>query len=363
MMKTLGVLLLVVVLALAGVGYTLYQRAAEPFRGYAGSDQYVTISQGLGTNAIGARLVDAGVIRDRLTFRMVLWMSGSARHLQAGEYRFDRPMTARDVIDKIARGEVDVQAITFPEGLTIPEMSKIFEAGGYGPAASFVAAARDVSLVQKIDPSATDLEGYIFPDTYMVPRKTDAATLVRLMVSRFETVVTASLLAEAAALGLNARQLVTLASMVEKETSKGDERPLVASVYLNRLKIGMGMQCDPTVIYALQRAGRYDGNLRRDDLMFDSRYNTYRYSGLPPGPIAAPGKASIEASARPAQADYIYFVSRNDGSHAFARTLAEHNANVQRYQVQFFKSGRSGKAGGSGRAGQSGGTGSGGTGG
>jgi len=344
-MKTLGVLLVVVILALVGAGYVLYTRVTEPFRGYTGADQYVTITQGLGTNAIGARLVDNGVIRDRLTFRVSLWMSGRARQLQAGEYRFDRPMTAREVIDKIARGEVNVQAITFPEGLTIPEMAKIFEAGGYGPASSFVAAARDVSLIQKIDPAATDLEGYLFPDTYMVPRNTNAAALVGLMVARFTAVVTAPLLDEAAALGLDARKLVTLASMVEKETSKAEERPIVAAVYLNRLKTGMGMQCDPTVIYALQRAGKYDGNLRRDDLMFDSRYNTYRYAGLPPGPIAAPGKGSLEASARPAQADYLYFVSRNDGSHAFARTLAEHNANVQRYQVQFFRSGRAGGLG------------------
>ena len=344
-MKTLGALLIVVVLALLGAGYLVYERATEAYRGYTGPEQYVTIAQGLGTNAIGARLVEGGVIRDRLTFRVALWMSGRARHLQAGEYRFDRPMTARDVIDKIARGEVNVQAITFPEGLTIPEMAKIFETAGYGPASSFVMAAGDVSLVQKIDPAATDLEGYLFPDTYMVPRNTNAAALVRLMVARFMAVVTAPLLDEAAALGLNVRQLGSLASMVEKETSKAEERPVVAAVYLNRLKTGMGMQCDPTVIYALQRAGKYDGNLRRDDLMFDSRYNTYRYSGLPPGPIAAPGKGSIEASARPAQVDYLYFVSRNDGSHAFARTLAEHNANVQRYQVQFFRSGRSGAAG------------------
>ncbi len=141
----------------------------------------------------------------------------------------------------------------------------------------------------------------------------------------------------AQALELTPRQAVTLASLVEKETAQPSERPIVAAVYLNRLKIGMGMQADPTVIYALQRAGRYDGNLRRDDLSFDSPYNTYRYAGLPPGPIASPGLASLQAAVAPAKVDYLYFVSRNDGSHVFARTLAEHNENVRQFQVLYFR--------------------------
>jgi UPF0755 protein len=140
--------------------------------------------------------------------------------------------------------------------------------------------------------------------------------------------------------GFNERQLVTLASIVEKETGNPMERPLVASVYENRLRIGMALQCDPTVIYALELAGRYDGNIRRDDLSVDSPYNTYRYPGLPPGPIASPGRASLEAVAHPADSDYLYFVSRNDGSHVFAKTLAEHNKNVQKYQVEYFRAGK-----------------------
>jgi UPF0755 protein len=176
-----------------------------------------------------------------------------------------------------------------------------------------------------------------------VPKRTDAARLVRAMTERFLQVLTPELRQTAAARGLSVRQLVTLASIVEKETARAEERPLVAAVYSNRLKIGMGLQCDPTVIYALIRAGRYDGNLRRDDLMFDSPYNTYRYAGLPPGPIAAPGQGSLEAAARPADVNYIYFVSRNDGSHEFARTLDEHNRNVQRWQVQYFRDRRAGR--------------------
>ena len=184
---------------------------------------------------------------------------------------------------------------------------------------------------------ATDLEGYLFPETYAVTRRTDAAKLVRLMVARFQHVFTAALREAATALHVSTRQVVTLASIVEKETARADERSIVAAVYANRLRIGMPLQCDPTVIYALQRAGTYDGNLRHDDLAFDSLYNTYRHAGLPPGPIASPGRASLEAVVHPADADYLYFVSRNDGSHAFARTLEEHNRNVQKYQVQYFR--------------------------
>jgi UPF0755 protein len=152
------------------------------------------------------------------------------------------------------------------------------------------------------------------------------------MVTSFRDALTPELLDRAAARGLGARQLVTLASLVEKETGKPEERELVAAVYANRLKIGMGLQCDPTVIYALERAGLYNGNLTRENLRFDSPYNTYRYAGLPPGPIAAPGRASLEAAANPADVPYLYFVSRNDGSHVFSTSLEEHNRNVYEYQ-------------------------------
>jgi UPF0755 protein len=246
-------------------------------------------------------------------------------------------MTAMDVLTKIAQGEVDLVPLTFPEGLTIAEMGKLFEQAGFGTAATFVAAAREGTLIHDLDPQAQDLEGYLFPDTYALARGTDAPHVIRAMVDRFRRKLTPEIRTAAAARELSVRQLVTLASIVEKETGRADERPMVASVYANRLKIGMALQCDPTVIYALQRAGRFDGNLRRDDLQFDSPYNTYRYPGLPPGPVAAPGQASLQAAAQPAESEFIFFVSRNDGSHAFARNLAEHNANVQKFQVLYFR--------------------------
>jgi UPF0755 protein len=272
------------------------------------------------------------VIRDQLSFRISLARSGQARRLQAGEYRFDRPMTTREVIDKIARGDVFLRPVTFREGLTVRQMAEIYERDGGGSKAEFLRAAQNASLIHDIDPAAPDLEGYLFPDTYTLPRRTTADQLVQRMVTAFRDVMTPDLVQRAAARGMSVRALMTLASLVEKETAKPGERPIVAAVYTNRLKIGMGMQCDPTVIYALERAGKYDGNLTRENLQFDSPYNTYRYAGLPPGPIAAPGRASIEAAASPADVPYLYFVSRNDGSHVFSATLDEHNRNVYEYQ-------------------------------
>ena len=351
MKKLLGFVLLVLI-GVGAAAAVLYTRVNQPYRGYGGAEQFVEIPQGAGSLGIGERLVSSGVIRDLTTFRTALWMSHKGRVLKAGEYRFDRAMTPFEIIDKIARGDVFVITVTFPEGHTIAEMAKIVEAHGLGTAAAFAQAAKDASLIHDLDPAAKDLEGYLFPETYALPRRTDAAKLVRMMVTRFEKVFTPELRQAAADRNLTVRQAVTLASIVEKETAKAEERPLVAAVYTTRLRIGMPLQCDPTVIYGLVKAGRYDGNLRKDDLSFDSPYNTYRHSGLPPGPIASPGRASLEAATHPADADYLYFVSRNDGSHEFARTLEEHNRNVQKFQVQYFRDRKAGKVDAAGRSGR-----------
>ena len=334
MKRILGWLLLMVVAVAVAIGARIVLAEARPYKGYTESEQFVDIPPGTGPASIGRRLVDAGVIRDSLGFRFELARSGSGRRLQAGEYRFDRPMTVKEVVAKIAHGDVYLLPITFREGLTIREMSQLFESKGFGQASEFVAAASDATPIHAIDPVARDLEGYLFPDTYAMPRRATAAQLVARMVSAFEKVLTPKLRADAEARGLSVRGLVTLASIVEKETGKAEERPLVAAVYANRLKTGMGLQCDPTVIYALERAGRYNGNLTRENLQFDSPYNTYRYAGLPPGPIASPGQASLEAAAHPADVPYVYFVSRGDGSHAFASTLDEHNHNVFEFQIK-----------------------------
>ena len=333
--KVLLSLLLILILA-AGVRYYFYRGVVTPYGAFTG-EQFVTIDQGSSVAAMGRRLAEAGVVRDARTFQIAARIKGAEKRLQAGEYRFDRDATPFEIVERIARGDVFVRPITFPEGRTLLEMAALYQERGFGTADDFLTPARDQARIASLDPAATDLEGYLFPSTYRMPRNASARALVGLMVQSFEKAFDADLRAAASALGMSVREAVTMASLVEEEAQKPEERPVISAVYHNRLKIGMGLQCDATVIYALQRAGRWNGNITKADLAMDSPYNTYRYRGLPPGPIANPGRASLEAAVKPANVPYLYYVSRNDGSHAFATTLDEHNRNVQQYQIQYFR--------------------------
>jgi UPF0755 protein len=335
--RLIGALTLVLV-ALSIVGVVLMrERLGESFRGYGGAEQFVEIPTGEGARAIERRLLERGIIRDAVTFRAALRLRGASRQLRAGEYRFSRPMTPLEVVDILRRGEVYERLVTFPEGLTVRETAALFEQRGLGSAKAFLEAARDVSRIAKWDRQARDLEGYLFPDTYAIAANQAPTRLIAMMLERFDRAFPEDARADAERQGRTVRQVVTLASLVEKETARANERAVVAGVYRNRLARGIGLQADPTVIYGLQLAGRYDGNLSRADLSFDTPYNTYLHAGLPPGPIASPGRAAIEAALRPADVEYLFFVSRNDGSHEFARTLDEHNRNVHRYQVLYFR--------------------------
>jgi UPF0755 protein len=234
----------------------------------------------------------------------------------------------------LRRGDTFNHTVTFPEGLTIREMAAIFERENLGTAAEFVRAANERSLIADLDPRAKNLEGYLFPSTYSLPRHAGAPGFVRAMVKEFRKVWAPLGAASGPEPAMSMRDTIALASLVEKETADPVERPIVAAVYLNRLKLRMPLQCDPTVIYALMLAGRWDGNIRKGDLQIDSPYNTYRYPGLPPGPVASPGRASIDAVLNPADVKYLYFVSRNDGTHVFSSSIEEHNRNVRKYQIK-----------------------------
>ena len=325
----LGVVLLVV---MAGFGVWVRGRLNTPFRDFAGEEVFVSIPQGSSVASIGNRLVAAGVLPDPWTFRLAARFTGADRRLQAGEYRFAGESTPLVVMERLAAGDVYSLGLTFPEGLTVSEMAETFARSGLGSAKDFVGAASDPVLVAERGSGLRSLEGYLFPDTYPTPRTASADDIVHAMLARFDQVFTPELRALATERGRSVHQALTLASLIEKETARADERPVIAAVYLNRLKIDMPLQCDPTVVYALMLARRWDGNIRKADLQTNSPYNTYRVRGLPPGPIASPGRASIEAALKPADVPYLYFVSRNDGSHVFAATLAEHNRNVQRFQ-------------------------------
>lgn len=336
-MRKFAVVLVFLALVVTAGAWWGQQQLTTPYRGFAAEEVFVELPAGIGVAAIAQRLADEGVVSDPLVFRAAARLSGADRRLQAGEYRFADAATPYDVVDRLARGDVYTRPITFPEGLTIEEMAVIFAQAGFGEASAFVEAAGDRALVADIDPTAPSLEGYLFPDTYALPRSADAAAVVRRMVDGFKAAFDEELRALAVAEEMTIREVVTLASLVEEETARADERTTVAAVYRNRLRIGMALQCDPTVIYAMRLAGIWNGNIRRQDLQIDSPYNTYRYPGLPPGPIASPGRAAMLAALTPEDVDYLYFVSRNDGSHVFASTLAEHNRNVQRWQIRYFR--------------------------
>ncbi|MEO6223844.1 MAG: endolytic transglycosylase MltG [Vicinamibacterales bacterium] len=336
-MKKFLLFVLVLVIAGAAAAWWSYDTLNAPYRGFTGEEVFVEIPKGAGVAGIASRLAEAGVVSNALIFRIAARLSGEERNLQAGEYRFAETASPGDVVDRLARGDVFARSVTFREGLTMWEMADVFAASGIGTAAEFLTEARNTSRIKDLDPQASSLEGYLFPDTYQLPRTTGAKGIVDAMVSGFMRAFDADLRAAATSRGLSAHEAVTIASIVEKETGQPQERNVISAVYQNRLRINMPLQCDPTVIYALQLARRWNGNLTREHLQLNSPYNTYRYPGLPPGPITSPGRASLEAAVRPNDVPYLYFVSRNDGTHAFASTLAEHNQNVQQWQVRYFR--------------------------
>jgi UPF0755 protein len=323
-------LLVLLLLAVSAAGLWWHE-TRFPVRTATQTPQVLVVEPGQGALGVGASLQALGLVRHPQVFRWHVALRGDDSRLRTGEYELSGELSLDQIVDLLVRGDVVRRTVTFPEGKDLEETVALAAAAGLDREA-FRAAVKNASLVADLDPEAKDLEGYLFPDTYDVTRRPDAAAeLVRRMVQRFRDALKPEAGALAAS-GRDVREIVTLASVVEKETARGDERPRIAAVFLNRLKAGMPLQTDPTVIYALRRAGRYDGNIRRADLEIDSPYNTYRYPGLPPGPIASPGALALRAALHPEPVDDLYFVSRNDGSHYFSRTLTEHARAVDHYQ-------------------------------
>jgi UPF0755 protein len=332
------VLLLALSAASAGiVGYRAYTMAREPFRGYTEDEVFFTVERGATGMRIGESLEERGIVRDRRLFVLALRFRADGRTVQAGEYRFTEPLSALDVLEKLVAGDTFTFAVTIPEGLTLFETADLLASRGLAEMSAIRAAFEERAVIADLDPEAESLEGYLYPTTYRFPRSVGPDELARTLVGQFKRIFDEKRRAEATKLGLTPRQVVTLASVIEKETGLPEERALIASVFSNRLRIGMPLQSDPTIIYALDLAGRFDGNLRRADLEIDSPYNTYRFPGLPPGPIASPGEASIRAVLEPRETSYLYFVARNDGSHHFSSSYSEHVNAVRKYQVEYFR--------------------------
>jgi UPF0755 protein len=323
------VLLLVLVVAAAAAGY-FYVSLYHPYQGFASDGVYVDVPRGASQRTISRLLAENGVVRSRIAFEL-LCRYRKQRTLQAGEYFFGHPATAFDVYDAIVNGRVYVKEFVVPEGFTMFDIADLAAQNGFLTRDEFLAAARDASPVHDLAPSAPSLEGFLFPATYEFPRRMSGKDMTDAMVKKFRQVWT-SLPAAGAAPRQDVQQVVTLASLVERETPLADERPHVAGVFENRLRVGQPLQCDPTVVYALTLAGLYTGKLGGGDLHFSSPYNTYRNKGLPPGPIANPGEAALRAALDPPPTDDFYFVANTQGGHFFSKTLKEHNRNVARYR-------------------------------
>ena len=336
-------LLALALLALVGVGAAAltarwaWRAINAPYRGYPGDELILEIPPGTSTREIVVRLTAEGVIADERLARIYLRLEESPT-LQAGEYRFSHPLTIPEVFDTLRRGDVVLHQVTLIEGLTLEEEAAALAHAGFGREEVFLEEMRRPDRILDLDADAVDLEGYLFPDSYRFPRGASERTIVDTVIATFRHRYADAVTARTGTEELpSVRETVTLASIVEKEAQVDGERPVIAGVYTNRLQQGIALYADPTIIFALKLAGTWDGNLRRPDLAFDSPYNTYVYPGLPPGPICSPGAASLAAALSPADVEYLYFVSRNDGTHVFSKTLAEHNRNVSTWQKRYWR--------------------------
>jgi len=307
----------------------------------AGEARLFSVKEGESAVEIAARLEEQGLIRSAALFRLLAAYYGVSSSLEAGEYELQRDMTTTQIINKLHRGLVKTEMVTIPEGWRLEQVAEVLEKRGLYNREEFREACKRASFGYPFldeRPADATLEGYLFPDTYFVSPKTDAESFVRRMLQTFDERFTVAMRQQAADRGMTIHQVITLASIVEREAALPEERPLIAGIFLNRLKAGMALDADPTVQYALasnaasQAAYGYWKELSQEDLSIDSPYNTYRYGGLPPGPICSPGLASIQAVLDPEASDYLYFVAREDGSHAFATTLEEHIQNVAKYR-------------------------------
>lgn len=293
---------------------------------------FFEVEKGKGPKNIAQDLKEAGIIRKKWPFLLAYKLIYSHKSLKAGEYEFLLPLSSKDVLRTITEGRFYLHAITIPEGLTRKEIALHLESSHFIDVQEFLEASSEAERISNWDRNASDLEGYLYPETYHFLKGMTAEKIVEAMVSQFKKSFSDEMQRKAYDLGMSVREVVILASMIEKETSIPEERGRISSVFHNRLNRGIKLDCDPTIIYALKLEGRFKDRLRTKDLKYDTPYNTYLYPGLPPGPICNPGRNSIEAALYPAAEGYLYFVSKNDGSHHFSRTLKEHLRAVRKYQ-------------------------------
>jgi UPF0755 protein len=315
----------------AALWVELKNYAARPAAPAGVEEKTVLIRTGQPFSAVAELLSRSGIVRSPLKFRMLARLHGADRRLKAGEYALRASMTPQEILAALERGMVKLHRLTIPEGWTVRQIAEAVEKTGLGASAEIIALAADPAVALRFGIEAGSLEGYLFPDTYLFPRGVAAQTIIAVMLERFRSVFTEAWARRANDLGFSVHEAVTLASIIEKETGAAAERPLISSVFHNRLKKGMRLETDPTVIYGIEN---FDGNLTRRHLSTPAPYNTYIIRGLPPGPIASPGSDSLHAALYPAETDYLFFVSRNDGTHLFSTHLDDHNRAVRQYQLR-----------------------------
>lgn len=300
----------------------------QPF-GASHPVQIVDIPPGIAFSHVSHLLHQKGLLGPEWFFQVLGRVQQVDRKIIPGEYELHAGMRPTVLLAKLVKGEVYQHSVTIPEGYNIVQIADILDQKGLADKEEILRLCRDRTFIASMNVKASMLEGYLFPDTYRFARYTPPESIVRTFVSRFHEMVTPEIYAQAKSMGMTLQEVLTLASVIEKETGLAKERALVSGVFHNRLRRNIPLQSDPTVIYALEY---FDGNIRKADLSVNSPYNTYKVRGLPPGPIANPGLAAIQAALYPTPSDFVYFVSRNDGSHKFSATLAEHNKAVDKYQ-------------------------------
>ncbi len=291
----------------------------------------VDIAEGASLSEVADQLYRQKLIKSDWAFVWMGRLEGLDRKIISGEYEFHGGMAPSAILEKIISGEVLQYTVTIPEGFAMSQIADLLHERRLADRDAFLRRANDPAFIHTLSLSVDTLEGYLFPDTYRFARHMKPERLIETMVAKFRQTVSEEDQGRAAELDLSLHEVMTLASVIEKETAKPDERTLISGVFHNRLQKDIPLQSDPTVIYAVHE---FDGNLRKKDLSIDSPYNTYLVVGLPPGPIANPGRAAIHAALYPEPTDYLYFVSRNDGSHEFSTTLAQHNRAVRKYQLR-----------------------------
>jgi len=322
--RILLVPVIILTLALIHLYITFYGPA-----GPVSKTRTIRVERGAPFSEVADRPEQEGLIRSRRGFMFAAFVMGAYRHTKAGEYAISPSMSPAEIIRMLREGEVKKYTVTVPEGYTAREIGRLLEERGLVSGEEFMARVMDRAFAVELGVPGPTLEGYLFPDTYRLKKGMSAKEIAGKMVRRFKEVYEGELRGPARRRGMGMREVVTLASMIEKETSDPAERGLISSVFHNRLKRGIRLQSDPTVIYAMRA---FDGNIRKKDLKTRSPYNTYIHYGLPPGPIANPGLESMRAALKPADTKYLYFVSKNDGTHYFSRSYREHERAVERFQ-------------------------------